>query len=123
MKRLELKDDLPKGHIGCTVQVNYTEAVDADGQLQGHVCFMVSDGRGHNCAIQCPATSDGCPAFFCGLVELGTKGGRLLVEKVQPGYESLGQAPEIGHEEMGSVLEWVKVDKLRFYKEVVGLST
>eukprot|EP00439_Symbiodinium_sp_Y106_P031212 s183_g3.t1 len=38
--------DLPKGHIGCTVQVNYTEAVDADGQLQGHVCFMVSDGRG-----------------------------------------------------------------------------
>ncbi|CAE7412471.1 unnamed protein product [Symbiodinium natans] len=38
--------DLPKGHIGCTVQVNYTEAVDSDGKLLGHVCFMVSDGRG-----------------------------------------------------------------------------
>jgi len=37
---------LPKGHVGCTVQVNYTEAEGSDGQMRGHVCFMVSDGRG-----------------------------------------------------------------------------
>ncbi|CAJ1428261.1 unnamed protein product [Effrenium voratum] len=41
-----LRAKLPKGHAKCRVQLNYTEAVDDEGQLLGHVCFMVSDLRG-----------------------------------------------------------------------------
>jgi len=40
------RPNLPKGHRGCTVQINFTEAVDTQGQLLGHVCFMVTDERG-----------------------------------------------------------------------------
>eukprot|EP00435_Cladocopium_sp_Y103_P043883 s1596_g12.t1 len=40
------RPDLPKGHRGCQVQINFTEAVDTAGQLLGHVCFMVTDERG-----------------------------------------------------------------------------
>lgn len=41
-----LMPELPKGHQGCRLQLNYTEAVNEEGELQGHVCFMVSDERG-----------------------------------------------------------------------------
>lgn len=42
------RPDLPKGHRGCQVQINFTEAVDTTGQLLGHVCFMVTDERGRH---------------------------------------------------------------------------
>lgn len=40
------RPDLPKGHLGCQAQINFTEAVNTTGQLLGHVCFMVTDERG-----------------------------------------------------------------------------
>lgn len=38
--------NLPYGAPGCKVQLNYTEALDSHGELEGHVCFTVSDSEG-----------------------------------------------------------------------------
>lgn len=38
--------ELPYGAPGCCVHLNYTEALDSRGELEGHICFTVSDPDG-----------------------------------------------------------------------------
>eukprot|EP00930_Biecheleria_cincta_P032368 TRINITY_DN22464_c0_g1_i1.p1 TRINITY_DN22464_c0_g1~~TRINITY_DN22464_c0_g1_i1.p1 ORF type:complete len:511 (+),score=95.93 TRINITY_DN22464_c0_g1_i1:137-1669(+) len=39
--------DLPYGAPGCKVQLNYTEALNSRGELEGHICFTVSEPGGN----------------------------------------------------------------------------